>query len=194
MAKSKFRRTNFLIKPSFQLQGALLSLIFLLFCTFLLGFLIFFPLQRELATFAGVEEQAVISRQILMLHKRVWPGVALVFFLVGFFFVVNSHRTAGPVYRLERTLEELISGNFQARMRLRKGDRFQELEEIVNRLAENLETAGRKRQMELSDLRQRLAALRQSLTGNGASLHDCLSSLDRLLKDLETQTTSKLLS
>ncbi|MBI4482845.1 MAG: hypothetical protein HY652_08150 [Acidobacteria bacterium] len=194
MARLRFRRKKLLINPSFQLRSALLSLIFLLFCTFLLGFLIFFPLQRELATYAGVEEQAVISRQILMLHKRVWPGVALVFFLVGFFFVVNSHRTAGPVYRVGQTLEALIGGNFQVRMKLRKGDRFLELEEIVNRLAAELETADQKRRLELTELRQRLAALRQSLTRNGASLHDCQSSLDHLLRDLETQTTSKLLS
>lgn len=43
---------------------------FLVLYSSILGFLIFYPLQ--------LEEQARVSRQVLQLHTRIWPGVAVV--------------------------------------------------------------------------------------------------------------------
>lgn len=57
----------------------------------------------------------------------------------------QSHRIAGPVYVLENRLRELAQGNFTGKMRLRKGDYFQDTAELFN------ETIG--------SLRERVSAL-----------------------------------
>lgn len=44
----------------------------------------------------------------------------------------QSHRIAGPVYVLENRLRELAQGNLTGRMRLRKGDYFQDTAELFN--------------------------------------------------------------
>ncbi len=49
-----------------------------------------------------------------------------------------SHRLAGPVYRLERHLEEIIEGHYEKHLHFRKSDEFKRLADIVNRLEDKL--------------------------------------------------------
>jgi HAMP domain-containing protein len=49
-----------------------------------------------------------------------------------------SHRLAGPVYRLEKHLEEMIKGNYEARLHFRKKDEFKHLADVINRLEDKL--------------------------------------------------------
>jgi len=43
-----FRRRRIIVKPTFQLKAALAVVAFLALYSFILGFLIFYPLQQEL--------------------------------------------------------------------------------------------------------------------------------------------------
>ncbi|MDP2941239.1 MAG: hypothetical protein Q8N85_03175 [Candidatus Omnitrophota bacterium] len=49
-----------------------------------------------------------------------------------------SHRIAGPVYRIEKELDELLSGKKVAPIKLRKKDELKNLVEKINRLAEKI--------------------------------------------------------
>jgi HAMP domain-containing protein len=49
-----------------------------------------------------------------------------------------SHRLAGPVYRLEKKLEEIISGNYEGELQFREKDEFHQLAGIINRLQDKL--------------------------------------------------------
>ena len=57
-----------------------------------------------------------------------------VIFVIMTFSIVFSHRIAGPIYRLEKTLDRLISGEDVETIRLRKSDALKELVEKVNSL------------------------------------------------------------
>lgn len=56
-------------------------------------------------------------------------------FIMGLFF---SHRIAGPVYRIEKTLSEIAKGNLSMRIKLRGGDELVDLADMINSLTENL--------------------------------------------------------
>jgi len=56
-------------------------------------------------------------------------------FILGLLF---SHRIAGPVYRIGKTLEEISKGNLSLRVRLRKGDELVDLADMINNLTESL--------------------------------------------------------
>jgi methyl-accepting chemotaxis protein len=57
-------------------------------------------------------------------------------FIVG---LVVSHRVAGPVYRFEKSLEEVAAGNLAYRVFLRKGDEWEEFRESFNAMVEELQ-------------------------------------------------------
>ena len=49
-----------------------------------------------------------------------------------------SHRLAGPVYKLRKGLEKMIEGDYGEKLVFRKGDEFQGLAEVINRLQDKL--------------------------------------------------------
>lgn len=62
--------------------------------------------------------------------------------LISLFF---SHQIAGPVYKLEKTLQKIIEGDVNAKFSFRQSDRFDELAELLNdmkdRFTDALKTA-----------------------------------------------------
>lgn len=63
-------------------------------------------------------------------------GIIALAFVSGLFVMgkVLSHRTAGPVYALEKYLNELLAGKRPKPLKLRQGDEFKELEDIAGRI------------------------------------------------------------
>ena len=58
----------------------------------------------------------------------------------AFLFMVGkqlSHRIVGPVYAFEKFIDKYIDGNYY-RLRLRKGDEFPELEDLAEKIAQEL--------------------------------------------------------
>ena len=55
-------------------------------------------------------------------------------FILGLLF---SHRIAGPVYRIGKTLRDISKGNLSLRIRLREGDELIDLADTINNLTEN---------------------------------------------------------
>lgn len=58
----------------------------------------------------------------------------LYLFLITIFSVFKSHKMAGPVFSIKRSLKRMANGEPIERIRIRKGDEFQELVEVLNTL------------------------------------------------------------
>jgi len=155
-----FRRRNFLIHPTYQLMSAFTVIMYILAYSMLLGFLIFFPLEREFSAAADFREQLELAQQMLRLHGRVWPSILVIALLVGVHAVLAAHRTAGPLFRLQEILRAYVRGAFGLRMQLRRHDRFRELEACVNELGTSLE----ERSMRLEARRESAAKAVETLS------------------------------
>lgn len=134
-----FRRRRFVVMPRFQFGVALQVSFFVLLYSAVLGFLIFFPMQQELTAVAPLDKQALIADQILELHFRVWPAIAVVGILIGIHTIFTSHRIAGPIYRMDQVIRMMAAGDYSQRIRLRRADRWHEFAEAVNALGEQLD-------------------------------------------------------
>ncbi len=186
-----FRRKKKLIKPAYQIKATLTIVISLIIYSIILGMLIFYPLWMELQSATSIYEKEMVSYAILSLHKVLWPAVVVIALLVGIQVILASHRVAGPVYRVERTLEELLKGNFHVRMRLRKGDEFRELEDVVNRLADHLQQR-REQDMALhEELVRELKAIGSVLEKEGGTGH-ATDRLNRLIERFSTEDASSI--
>jgi nitrogen fixation/metabolism regulation signal transduction histidine kinase len=51
--------------------------------------------------------------------------------------LILSHRTAGPLYHLNRVFEEVCRGNLKARAKFRQNDEFQEVAESFNKMMDS---------------------------------------------------------
>ncbi len=115
--------------------------------------------------------------------------VFLAFILLSFIFgIVYSHKLAGPIYRLEKSLIQIIEGERDFEVRLRKGDQFQKFEILLNKLikklneenAEVLEYGD-----EIDDVRKQLKQLKESKHMKMSELEKIIFSLDKIGKKLK---------
>jgi len=143
--RRRWRRRNYFIKK--DLQG---KYIFSFFIFALLGCitfaLIFGLLSFDKLTIIYQDHYLQIGKTPLILLKEILRAYWIFIFTAGLTIAVFSmfltHRFAGPIYRFERALEEMIKGNFSFVIRLRKKDENKQiaamLNELINTLSSNL--------------------------------------------------------
>ncbi len=73
----------------------------------------------------------ILLRDILSAH---WIFILAGGILVVLASMLLTHRFAGPVYRFERSIEEMLRGNHDFEIRLRSGDEAKELARLLNEL------------------------------------------------------------
>lgn len=63
--------------------------------------------------------------------------VAVIFLILAFFMgMVYSHKLAGPIYRIEKSILQLLNGVQNFRVTLRKKDEFKKLADTMNRMVD----------------------------------------------------------
>lgn len=163
-----FTRKKIMIKPQYQMRLAIRFTVSIILYSFILGLVIFYPLYQDLNAAATIEEQTLISSIVLYLHKSFWPGFILVALLAGLQAILSSHRLVGPMYRFEKMVQGLISGNYSLRIKIRKRDEFKEMEGFLNRLAGTLEEAKTRDNQFYHDARIKLETIKAMLEAEGA--------------------------
>lgn len=135
MAHPVNRRRPRLVDRKFQLGLAWRMMI--AFLAFFVGGLVivFAPSMYQLATGRSLPELEPAAREFLVLHDRVWPAALFIFGGVFVYTLVLSHRIAGPVYRINAILRQLIEGESPDKVTLRRGDFFHDTVELLDRLS-----------------------------------------------------------
>lgn len=161
-------RRKILINPAEQIRLGLNLFVYIAIYSIIFGFIIFYPLYTYMNSALTIDEGAVISRVVLYLHQRVWVGLFIVAALAGIHTIFSSHKMVGPMYRFQLMVKELIHGNYGLRIKIRKRDRFKEMEVLLNTLADELEL-GRNRDKQLyDDIKTRLETMSAMLEAEGA--------------------------
>ena len=134
------KRRTYYIEKHFQTKHMLLTMLLLLTYTFAFIVMIFGPYMLTLYLDYPLAEKAEAARGLLILHSKVWPGIAGIILLFGAVSIFISHKTAGPLYRLKKSISLITEGNLDVNVKLRKWDDLKDLAEHVNLLAEELRT------------------------------------------------------
>jgi methyl-accepting chemotaxis protein len=132
------KRKNYFIEKKFQTKYLLLTVILLLVYTLLFLTIIFAPYMLTLYFDYPIDQKAEAARAILLLHGKIWPWVAGVIIFFGVISLFISHKIAGPVYRLKKSLQDITEGNLNFKVKLRKWDDLKDLAEHFNQLVEEL--------------------------------------------------------
>lgn len=138
-----YKRANFLINKKFQLKFSFFI------CSWIFALSMVYPIiiynlfeyflkiaQNPTPTAAlTVDKVKMIENQVLFLL-----GVLQLLFLAITFMlsVFLSHRIAGPLFKLRKSMEEIARGNFDLRITFRKNDHFMELQDTFNEMVQHL--------------------------------------------------------
>jgi nitrogen fixation/metabolism regulation signal transduction histidine kinase len=76
-----------------------------------------------------------LQTQVLLLLGVLQLVFLVITFIISIFL---SHRIAGPLYRLRKSMEEVAKGNFDQRINFRKADHFMELQDVFNEMIQYL--------------------------------------------------------
>lgn len=148
-----FRR-HFLIAPAEQLRTSLMTTLVVAGLLLMLNVAL---LQTTRITTAAITDDTPALAPSLVRADRTRAAVTLgcsVVFLLGFgaLRILETHRTYGAAYNLRNRLEEIASGRYRSRVRLRKHDRLKDVAQAVNAVALSLEERERRRVEKLESL------------------------------------------
>lgn len=179
---------QYIIKQRFQMKFSLIVFTFLsvaVFAIWLEGHLALKSMQNsgminDLETLAQLKSvNTVIGNTSILM-------VAVVFGLSLFF----SHFVAGPIYRFEKTLEEMKLGNLSMQVKLRKHDELKDMADLFNQALASLRNKVRKERETLDAALTKASKISETLRSKGhAAEADELDKLIHQIKNTPPQIT-----
>lgn len=166
------KRKKLYIKKEFQTDFSLKFLILIAIESVLaIGLFIYLSRGTVIASYSGAE--LVVARTgeyflpSLLLANLAVIGITA---LAGFIFMIAySHKIAGPLYRFEKSIDEMASGDLTSRFNLRSGDQLEELASRINSLSKRLDAA-------VSDIKEEAAELERAMEEARALLTDAANA------------------
>ena len=170
--KRAWRRRNFFIKK--ELQGRYIFSFFILVIIGSFFFTtIFSILSANTLTIAYKDYNLQIGKTPVILLKEILSANWMFIVPGGILVVITSmfltHRFAGPIFRFEKTLEEMILGNFSIQIRLRKKDEARELADMMNRFNDVISSRLREMRKLNESVGEHLAAISETAVAAGGT-------------------------
>jgi len=134
------KRKNYFIEKKFQTKYILLTILLLLTYTFMFVIIIFAPYMLTLYFDYPLAEKTDAARTLLLLHAKVWPWIGSIILFFGAVSIFISHKIAGPLFRLKKSLDRITEGDLDVVIKLRKWDDLKDLAEHINMLVAELRT------------------------------------------------------
>ncbi|MBL7070778.1 MAG: methyl-accepting chemotaxis protein [Candidatus Omnitrophica bacterium] len=140
-ADPKNRRRKYFIKKEFQTKFIIYFVVPIILTALISAFIVYrFSSQGTTTVFENsrlmikpTSEYIVPGLILSGLLSAILVGIATMF--VMFF---QSHKIAGPLYKMESSIERMGCGDLSFNVRLRKGDAVQRLADVFNVTAKNL--------------------------------------------------------
>ena len=141
MEKLRNRRRNYYIDKKFQRNFILKFCALVIIGSLISGGIIYW-MSKTTVTTTFENSRLVIKTTADFILPAVLLSGAIVILLIGFATIVitlfTSHRIAGPLYRLEKDVNEITLGNLKIVFNLRHGDEIKPLAASLNAMAQSL--------------------------------------------------------
>ncbi len=182
-------RRKYLIKRGLQFRYIGLVFILILLASAVTGYTVFatgwsllgeklanvYPQGRLIYVFNTAN--ATLVRNLLLVSPFIFI-MALLF----------SHKIAGPVYRIEKSLFDIAKGNLSLKIKLRKGDELKDMAEIINMMTEQLSGSIGENKKKISALNEKLRKIRETISVNPSdydTISNAVSALQKDVKEIE---------
>ena len=185
--ESRFRRKNYFIKKRFQTNFSVYFVILIILEAFLIGTLFLYVSRGTLTTAylpEGLRIECTASFfQVSFILISLIVAVTIGLSATGVF-IYLTHRMAGPLYRFEKSLEEIASGgNLCYRISLRKTDQFEELQDALNSFIKHMDN-------KVGDIKQEAISILRMLERGKLDDRELKEACRKLKEKLEFFKTS----
>lgn len=146
-----------------------------------------------------VEQNATLTQQndvSTLIHDFVrgyWPRLlvlvlvnVIIVFMVS---VIYSHQTAGPAYKLEKSIKRIIDGDLTFQVSLRRNDNLKELASALNELLDKFRTTLNKAKSLTDDISNKLGEVKDN--EKYSQLHSDSIELRELIDQFKLENDSK---
>lgn len=183
------RRKNYLINPAFQWKYTLLMLLGLFVVSSFSAVTLFGALHQQ-------ARARILNPQIINQWENTWTIVfscgafsIVTMIALGVWNIVITHRMCGPLFVIERYLDELAGGRIPTLRPLRRKDEFKELYASFGRAVELLRSNAQSEMQILDDL----LALARSAAGNDPERRkQVIASMENHLRELRGRCSGAL--
>lgn len=133
-----YKRSIFLINPSFQLKFSLIVCSIIIASTLIYPIIIYDFFELVSAATPELPERVVAARKELIFYLiTIQVVITLITFIV---FIFVTHKVAGPLYKMKNHLAGIREGNPITPLTFRAGDHFHDLAEEVSLFLETVAT------------------------------------------------------
>ncbi len=134
--KSLTKRRNYFVNK--RVQG--LYALFIIMSVGIISLLVSMEILRTFyGSFGQMDNESFFTGVNIYFIFKVLALLVLGSLLIGGLSLFASHRIAGPIFRLNKSLKQLAKGHYDERLSFRKHDYFQEIAENFNSMAESFE-------------------------------------------------------
>jgi hypothetical protein len=183
----KNRRKKFLIDREIQVGITVRFIaVFIIFILLSTAF-VFLPSAIKLLSGAPAEELEKAAQEFLILHRRIWPMILIVIAGTIVYSIFFSHRIAGPVYRLNKELKNIIDGNYPEKIALREKDFFKETATLIEELSNDLKKGVHMRgKIDVVLFRKKLSNLKYDMIAKGVDENfiKSIEEIETIIKEL----------
>ena len=134
--QKKYKRSRYIVEKNIQFRYVALILVHILIFFLITVAIVYFSGWRELIQkLSSVYPQAMLLGILNKVYARLWIGLFLLLPIAALSAILASHKIAGPLVRIKRGISQLIDGNYNLNVNLRKGDHLQDVADLLNKLA-----------------------------------------------------------
>ena len=133
------------------------------------------------------------GRLVQVFHSTNFALIRNLLFISPLIFAIGllfSHKIAGPVYRIEKTIYEIARGNLGLRIKLRKGDELWGLADTINTMAENFNSSINLDKEDLLKIQKELGEIRKTISAQPYDHQKVTSSISNLQAKIEKLSSS----
>lgn len=184
--KHRFKRTKYLVATKLQLRYVGIILILMLVTALICSYVIYYTIMVLMGEkLSNVYPQGRLVAIINTVNFRIVLSLLLITPIVTAIGIFLSHKIAGPIYRIEKFLGEMSSGNLSSRIVLRKGDELLSVADKINILNGSLKSTMISQKSGMDRLITEAGVLKKVLGSKPSDLQVLDSSIDRLVNEIK---------
>lgn len=173
------RRKNYYIKKGFQMKFIIKFCLLVMLGALISGAIVYMMAASTVTT-TFENSRLTIKNTSEYILPSLLISSAIMVVLIGMATIVvtlfTSHRIAGPLYSIEKDIEELSSGNLNVKFSLRGGDEIKALAARLDNLSDSL--------------RLKVAAIKDSFASLEKSIKDDSPEIKKVVRRLKEAISS----